>query len=106
MVRAKFWRWCEMYPNWRDGERERWEALRRQGKTRFVIKNGVVFWAGWCFLAAATSFLFAPVGANSIPLKAALTGLMVWSASGVLWGHLVWEGTARSYARYFGASAE
>ena len=103
---SRLWRQCELFPHWRDGERERWEELSRQGKTRFVIKNGVIFWSSWCLLLALMPLLFDPLGAQSLPLKTALLGLVVWSAGGTLWWALVWEGTSRSYSRYFGPRAE
>ena len=97
----------ELFPHWRDGERERWEEMSRHGKTRFLVRNGVIFWGAWCVLLAALApLMLHDVGGNSAPLKVALVGLVLWSASGKLWALLKWESTARSYARYFGARSE
>ena len=106
-MRSSLLRRCELFPHWRDGERERWEAMSREGRTRFVIRNGVIFWASWCILLVFVPLLFDdPRGANSIPLRMALLGLVLWSLSGTVWWNLVWEGTSRSYARCFGPRTE
>lgn len=99
-------RGLELFPQWRDGERERWEEMSRHGKTRFLVRNGVIFWGLWCILIALTPLMFHDFGANTVPLKIALVGLLLWSASGTLWALLKWESTARSYARYFGSQPE
>jgi hypothetical protein len=105
-MRAVTLRGFELFPQWRDGERERWEEMSRHGKTRFLVRNGVIFWGGWCILIALAPLTLLDFHGNAVPLKIALVGLVLWSASGMFSALLKWESTARSYARCFGAQRE
>lgn len=54
------WRYfiCSLVSDWTPTEIDRWEAIFRKGKARYLIKHGVLYWGGWLFLVLTAALLY------------------------------------------------
>lgn len=90
-------KYCSLYRDWSQDEQNRWVAIQKRGKTRFIIEQGVCRWGLLSFL------LFMLISHQSITVKAdnpllhILITAFVWLIISTVYGVLLWEGTTLSF---------
>ena len=99
------WRWwCEVFPNWKPGEKERWEELSEKGKFHYVLVRGALVYGGWGTLAMTAMMYFSSEFDRPL-MELLLTNFAFWIAGGAVYGELTWRATSESYEEQFGQSS-
>ncbi len=97
----KIRRWCEMFPRWEPGQKERWEGISEQGKFRFVLVHGVLIFGGWC-ASGVTLLMYLSPDFQTPLIDLIMLNFSLFAFSGALYGHIVWWATNQSYEESFG----
>ncbi len=76
---------------------QKWETMKSQGKTAFVVKYGVIGWGiptaiGWCAVTAWKESVSTLYG--TVPFA-----LIAFPAGGILFGMLMWRFNDWMYSR-------
>lgn len=77
---------------------QRWERVRKGGKWRFFLLNGMISWGGPMFIIMTFVFNRNP----DRPLTPLLIGLsaVLWASGGLLFGVVVWSISERRYQKH------
>jgi len=95
------YRWCSLFPDWKPGQREQWEAIQTQGRLRYVVLRGMVIYGVGCCFGWSLLWWFSQ-GAAQAFATVFLESLPLWIIGGYIFGESTWWGTSRSYAEHFG----
>ena len=76
---------------------EKWEAIRRKGKKRYLLVQGALQWGlSTGFLWAVIMVLFSRV---ENPLVMFSVAMILFPIGGLLWGSLMWNWSEKGYLK-------
>ena len=97
------WRWwCEIFPEWKSGQKEAWEEMSKKGHFHYVLVRGVLIYGGWCTLGM-TLLMYLSSEFDAPPGELFFSNAPLFLVAGALYGELTWWGTSKSYDEHFGS---
>jgi hypothetical protein len=84
-------------------ELKNWEVLRRKGKARFIMENGILYY-GLPMFGFMTFFVNRRADEPLVPFKVIISAV-IWTLGGAAFGWVMWKLTEDRYQKYLAKQA-